>query len=159
LAPLVALLTNIFDLRLDAKRLVWHTRRPVAEIAHNIGIWQQLLVFINFVAVVSNGFLIAYTSDFGKKVSEEYGEEGRLWLIIVFEHVVFIIMFIVSFCIPDVPRAVKKAKQREKIVVDQVAQASTFKALRRDFSFVVKNPSLTKSVGASLRSLEEEDML
>jgi hypothetical protein len=43
--------------------------------------------------------------------------------------------------------------------VDQVAQASTFKALRRDFSFVVKNPSLTKSVGASLRSLEEEDML
>jgi anoctamin-5 len=38
LAPLVALLTNIFDLRLDAKRLVWHTRRPVAEIAHNIGL-------------------------------------------------------------------------------------------------------------------------
>jgi hypothetical protein len=70
------------------------------------------------VAVVSNGFLIAYTSDFGKKVSEEYGEEGRLWLIIVFEHVVFIIMFIVSFCIPDVPRAVKKAKQRVFLYVD-----------------------------------------
>ena len=36
-------------------------------------------------AVISNGFLIAYTSDIGKKISDDYGEEGRLWLFIVFE--------------------------------------------------------------------------
>jgi hypothetical protein len=38
LAPLLALLIYVFDLRMDAKRLVWKTRRPVAQIAHGIGI-------------------------------------------------------------------------------------------------------------------------
>ena len=92
---------------MDAKRLVWHTRRPVAEIAHNIGSqlvklldsfmfmyviydwyvgsWQHVMVFINVVAVISNSFLIAFTSDFGHEIREEYGDEGRLWLLVVFE--------------------------------------------------------------------------
>jgi hypothetical protein len=37
LAPLIALVTNMFDLRLDAKRLLWTNRRPVAYRAEDIG--------------------------------------------------------------------------------------------------------------------------
>jgi hypothetical protein len=37
LAPLIALITNMFDLRLDAKRLLWTNRRPVAFRAEDIG--------------------------------------------------------------------------------------------------------------------------
>lgn len=37
LAPLIALVTNMFDLRLDAKRLLWTNRRPVAFRAEDIG--------------------------------------------------------------------------------------------------------------------------
>jgi nitric oxide reductase large subunit len=43
------------------------------------------MVFITVVAVISNGFLIAFTSDFGHQIREEYGDEGRLWLLVVFE--------------------------------------------------------------------------
>ena len=37
LAPLIALVTNMFDLRLDARRLLWKNRRPVAFRAEDIG--------------------------------------------------------------------------------------------------------------------------
>ena len=37
LAPLLALLTNMFDLRVDAKRLLWWYRRPIALVAQDIG--------------------------------------------------------------------------------------------------------------------------
>ncbi len=37
LAPLIALLINMVDLKIDAKRLLWMYRRPVGRIAQDIG--------------------------------------------------------------------------------------------------------------------------
>lgn len=37
LAPLIALIVNFIDLRIDARRLLWFNRRPLAEIAPDIG--------------------------------------------------------------------------------------------------------------------------
>ena len=37
LAPLIALFVNLIDLRVDARRLLWWNRRPVAFIAVDIG--------------------------------------------------------------------------------------------------------------------------
>lgn len=37
LAPLIALLTNAIDMKVDARRLLWTNRRPVAFRAEDIG--------------------------------------------------------------------------------------------------------------------------
>lgn len=37
LAPLIALLTNAIDMKVDAARLLWTNRRPVAFRAEDIG--------------------------------------------------------------------------------------------------------------------------
>jgi len=37
LAPLIAFLILVFDIRVDAKRMLWVYRRPVAFIAQDIG--------------------------------------------------------------------------------------------------------------------------
>jgi hypothetical protein len=39
LAPLLALLTNFVDIRMDAKRMLWWYRRPLATIAEDIGMF------------------------------------------------------------------------------------------------------------------------
>ena len=54
LAPLFALLNNIFEIRLDAQKLVCQTRRPVAQQAKDIGIWFSILQFLAHLAVISN---------------------------------------------------------------------------------------------------------
>ncbi|XP_011495635.1 PREDICTED: anoctamin-4 [Ceratosolen solmsi marchali] len=64
LAPLFALLNNIAEIRLDAYKMVKEARRPLAERVEDIGAWYGILKGVTYAAVVSNAFVIAYTSDF-----------------------------------------------------------------------------------------------
>ncbi|KAF9797805.1 hypothetical protein SFRURICE_018000 [Spodoptera frugiperda] len=64
LAPLFALLNNIAEIRLDAYKMVTLTRRPLAQRVEDIGAWFGVLKAVTYLAVVSNAFVIAYTSDF-----------------------------------------------------------------------------------------------
>ncbi|XP_070929876.1 anoctamin-7 isoform X7 [Macaca nemestrina] len=64
LAPLFALLNNWVEIRLDARKFVCEYRRPVAERAQDIGIWFHILAGITHLAVTSNAFLLAFSSDF-----------------------------------------------------------------------------------------------
>ena len=64
LAPLFALINNAFELRVDAINFVKNFRRPVAERAQTIGVWFDILLALSKIAVLTNAFLIAFTSEF-----------------------------------------------------------------------------------------------
>ncbi|CAL4094158.1 unnamed protein product, partial [Meganyctiphanes norvegica] len=64
LAPLFAFINNVFEMRLDGKKLLTHYRRPVSQRVKDIGIWFKILDFIGKLAVVTNAFIIAFTSNF-----------------------------------------------------------------------------------------------
>uniref|UniRef100_A0A8C7HJF4 Anoctamin n=1 Tax=Oncorhynchus kisutch TaxID=8019 RepID=A0A8C7HJF4_ONCKI len=72
LAPLFALLNNIIEIRLDAKKFVAELRRPVAARAKDIGIWYNLLRGVAKVAVIINAFVISFTSDFIPRLVYQY---------------------------------------------------------------------------------------
>ncbi|CAB1346058.1 unnamed protein product [Coregonus sp. 'balchen'] len=64
LAPLLALLNNIIEIRLDAYKFVTQWRRPLPTQAKDIGIWYGILEGIGILSVITNAFVIAVTSDF-----------------------------------------------------------------------------------------------
>uniref|UniRef100_A0A8C9WVJ4 Anoctamin n=1 Tax=Scleropages formosus TaxID=113540 RepID=A0A8C9WVJ4_SCLFO len=72
LAPLFALLNNIIEIRLDAKKFVVELRRPIAARAKDIGIWYNILRGISKVAVIINAFVISFTSDFIPRLVYQY---------------------------------------------------------------------------------------
>ncbi|CAL8079900.1 unnamed protein product [Calicophoron daubneyi] len=72
LAPFFALLNNWIEIRLDAHKLVCETRRPLAERAQNIGVWFRILDILVRLAVISNAFIIAFTSHFLPKLLYKY---------------------------------------------------------------------------------------
>ncbi|XP_039345620.1 anoctamin-7 isoform X2 [Mauremys reevesii] len=78
LAPLFALLNNWVEIRLDAQKFVCEYRRPVAERAQGIGIWFYILEVITHLAVISNAFLIAFTSDFLPRLYYQYTRASDL---------------------------------------------------------------------------------
>ncbi|XP_069678772.1 anoctamin-7-like isoform X2 [Periplaneta americana] len=78
LAPLFALLNNWVEIRLDAQKFVCETRRIVAERAENIGIWFKILDMLAHLAVISNAFLIAFTSEFLSKLLYQYEYDWNL---------------------------------------------------------------------------------
>ncbi|XP_063053225.1 anoctamin-5 isoform X3 [Engraulis encrasicolus] len=63
LAPLLALLNNILEVRVDAWKLTTQFRRPIAAKAHSIGAWEEILHMIAVFSVVTNAFIVAFTSD------------------------------------------------------------------------------------------------
>ncbi|CDQ96292.1 unnamed protein product [Oncorhynchus mykiss] len=64
LAPLLALLNNVIEIRLDAYKFVTQWRRPMPARATDIGIWHGILEGIGVLSVITNAFVIAITSDY-----------------------------------------------------------------------------------------------
>lgn len=54
MAPFFALLNNIFETRLDAKKLLTYHRRPVSQRVKDIGIWYRILDSIGKLSVITN---------------------------------------------------------------------------------------------------------
>ncbi|XP_023649648.2 anoctamin-5 isoform X2 [Paramormyrops kingsleyae] len=63
LAPLLALLNNIVEVRVDAWKFTTQLRRPMAAKAHSIGAWEEILNVVAVLSVVTNAFIMAFTSD------------------------------------------------------------------------------------------------
>ncbi|XP_023221241.1 anoctamin-7-like isoform X1 [Centruroides sculpturatus] len=113
LAPLVALLFNLLDMRIDAKRLLWWNRRPVAYRDNDIGIWFHIIRFINILGTITNAFLIAFTSNLGN-----YLEFGLAMVVVfIFEHFIFAIKFLIDIIIPDIPESVMLDRKRDRFVI------------------------------------------
>uniref|UniRef100_A0A3Q1HFG6 Anoctamin n=1 Tax=Anabas testudineus TaxID=64144 RepID=A0A3Q1HFG6_ANATE len=72
LAPLFALLNNVIEIRLDAKKFVTELRRPVAIRAKDIGIWYNILSGMGKFSVIINAFVISFTSDFIPRLVYQY---------------------------------------------------------------------------------------
>lgn len=54
LAPLLALVNNILEIRVDAWKMTTQYRRMVPEKAQDIGAWQPIMQGIAILAVVTN---------------------------------------------------------------------------------------------------------
>lgn len=72
LAPFFALLNNILEMRLDAKKLLAYHRRPVTQRVRDIGVWYRILDSISKLSVITNGLIIAFTSEFIPRLIYQY---------------------------------------------------------------------------------------
>ncbi|XP_075907830.1 anoctamin-9-like [Nelusetta ayraudi] len=72
LAPLLALINNIFEIRLDAIKMVRLQRRLVPRKTNDIGVWTQVLEAIGVLAVIANGLVIGVSSDFIPRLVYRY---------------------------------------------------------------------------------------
>ena len=78
LAPLMALLNNIIEIRLDAFKFVNLKRRVPVEMAKNIGAWEKILAVLAAVALIANALVAGFTSDMIPKFvyAKSYGPCG-----------------------------------------------------------------------------------
>ncbi|KAM4618259.1 anoctamin-1 [Polymixia lowei] len=72
LAPAFALLNNVIEIRLDAAKFVSEIRRPDAVRCKDIGIWYNILCGISKFSVITNAFVISFTSEFIPRMVYQY---------------------------------------------------------------------------------------
>ncbi|KAI3380610.1 hypothetical protein SNEBB_011198 [Seison nebaliae] len=77
LAPLLALICSMIELRIDAKKFIRRTQRSKAETARNIGIWVKIISAMAKIAVITNAVIIAWTTDFIPRLVYKFAFEGN----------------------------------------------------------------------------------
>ena len=72
LASLFAFLNNFLEIRLDAKKILEHHRRPIAQKVRSIGVWFRIMEIVGWISIITNAFIIALTSEFIPKAVYMY---------------------------------------------------------------------------------------
>ncbi|GCC33558.1 hypothetical protein chiPu_0012028 [Chiloscyllium punctatum] len=214
LAPLLALINNIIEIRVDGWKMTTQFRRILAAKAQDIGAWLPILHGVAVFAAVTNALIIAFTSDmiprlvyywalsvqpFGAHNSStmqgyinttlsvfsiadftslskpkntppwfdrenattcryrdlryppghplQYYHSLYFWhimaaklaFIIIMEHVVFTVSFLVSYCIPDVPKHIKEQIKRERYLTQKLLHESQLTDWHNKMAETAKN--------------------
>ena len=126
-APVLALANNLIEVRSDALKTIYASRRTRAEAACDIGPWARALRVLSFVGLACNLGLLAVTSDFFDQLAVYapwFGSTGaRLGTVILAEHVLLGLKLLIDFVVPDVPSKVRVRLHREEFVCDAQVRA------------------------------------
>ncbi|GMS89326.1 hypothetical protein PENTCL1PPCAC_11500 [Pristionchus entomophagus] len=123
LAPLIALIIGLIDIRIDASRLVWFNRRPIPERVSGIGIWLNILTFIQYAAVLTNAFIVSFTSDFCTSFFSgaiDCNVENRLVIVLVFQNATFLLKYLLQSIIPSTSAELRISQRRKRFVARYV---------------------------------------
>ncbi|KAJ3173819.1 Anoctamin-7 [Irineochytrium annulatum] len=119
LAPLLALINNLLEIRFGSFRLVAESRRPFVLRTTGVGAWNLMARFVSRAAVLINGFIVAFSSRYFStvylaSVPPAYRLGAQLLFVIVFEHLVLLSVWLIDWLTPDIPGKVAHAVERQK---------------------------------------------
>jgi hypothetical protein len=113
LAPALALLYNLIEIRTDAYKLLRATRRPQYEGAAGIGPFMSLLRGVSYAAILTNAALIAWTSVQLQSYLPGLSPQGRLLAVVFIEHIVVLLNVFVEQMVPLTPTYIARATARQ----------------------------------------------
>ena len=115
LSPLIAMINNIFLIRVNAYKLCFTRQRPVAQKTGSIGVWEDVLQVMSVCGVLTNCALLGLTSTQLKDNLGGYiGGSGIAILLFVYEQGVIFFSYWLRRTIPKIPLSVIHAQARER---------------------------------------------
>eukprot|EP00457_Paulinella_chromatophora_P002611 gb/GEZN01002616.1/.p1 GENE.gb/GEZN01002616.1/~~gb/GEZN01002616.1/.p1 ORF type:complete len:769 (+),score=148.43 gb/GEZN01002616.1/:55-2361(+) len=114
IAPLLAIVNNLVENRVDASALLVLSRRPLPRGAQNIGTWQGVLNIVATIAIVTNIAIIIFTSE----VFRHLTPTQRFTIFLFVEHIMLLLKFSVTHFIDDISEKTKMQLEREQYITD-----------------------------------------
>jgi hypothetical protein len=114
LAPLLALLNNLLELRTDAFKLCHTRQRPLAHKASGIGVWLSVLQVMSVMAVLTNCFHLAYSTSLLERALPSVSATEKVWIVFGVEHLLLLLKVWLACVVPAVPRDVAESLRRER---------------------------------------------
>ena len=132
IAPLLAYLNNLMEAKVDFMKLKG-CRRPSIVNQTTIGGWYQCLNIITFASVLTNCFLLCIVSENFKTFVPSYMEsllespQSKFLVMILLEHVIFLLKWFLSGMIEDVPYWIREKMAQETDRIDASLTEERFK--------------------------------
>jgi anoctamin-8 len=115
LAPLLSLGNTLVQIRMDAFKLCQTRQRPIAEKSGSIGIWENVLQLMIVVAVITNCAMIGLTSVQLRKTLPMLTPSGRVLVVVIAEHFLLFVGYMVQSLFPRIPPSVQRALARDRV--------------------------------------------
>jgi len=116
LTPLLAIVNNIFEMKVDAINLVKSSQRPDPNGSYGLGTWNEVLGLFSVLSVGTNVALITLRSTLVTEVLTNDDSASGWIFFCLLSIALAIIVAIEKWVIPDVPEAVTKAVERQRLV-------------------------------------------
>jgi len=129
IAPLMALMNNIIEIRTDAFKLCSAYTRPHYKGASNIGTWYYILEFLGIVAVITNCSLIGLSFAALYDAIGVGHEFQVLGVIVILEHLILFSKYLIAVMVPDYPGQILK----EMVKADFLKEEKTRQTAIGDF--------------------------
>ena len=121
-APLICFIFSIFSQNAKLYLDIFYLKRASPSTCRGIRIWNKLFEFNSIFMTVTNSFLYYYYGNnnyFNMKVASNTeisvsSNEQALMYIVVAEHIILIIQYILKYSFPEVPKWVRK--ERENLI-------------------------------------------
>lgn len=124
IAPLICLINYLISMRIDAYKLCRGRRRPLAEKTGGIGVWEHLLHIVAVISVLTNCWLMGFTSSQLTWIGEKVGQLALFAFVVAWEHVMLLIKYIIQTNMSPLPRSVRDSVKREQYEMSQQRTAS-----------------------------------
>jgi len=125
LAPLLAVLNNIVEIRTDALKLV-HNSRPEYRGAADIGSWYYILEILSIISVGTNCALLGFSIDNISAALQNDTSDYKFWtlvIVVILEHILLGAKIALSAGIPDVPGWVQKELSKQQYIKQQTLKS------------------------------------
>jgi hypothetical protein len=118
LAPLLAFLNNVFEIRSDAYKYLFLYKRANPERAQNLGSWFSIIKFLSIVSITTNSIIVAFLSQSFEDIYLVNLDPSdwfiaRIFVVIVWHLVVNFTAALISHNVRDCPKLVQIARTRE----------------------------------------------
>lgn len=116
---LYGILINVIHVRAIYSQMTTILKRPISKEQANIGIWKQIFSFITLVSLFINIAVLVVTSKMTEELfrhilGESYDDEKKIIILVVIEHLVFFLTFLLGYWISDVPQWLRKIYQERE---------------------------------------------
>ncbi len=113
MASTVSFFSNITENSGDGAKLLLETQRPEYAGAESIGTWQSMFRLFAIIGVITNSLIIGFTShELRDLTGNDFSALERLIIVVVMEHMILVIQFVMSVFVPDVPGWLRQIQVR-----------------------------------------------
>jgi hypothetical protein len=114
ITPLLCLFNYLLSIRFDAYKLCRGRQRPLAKKTGGIGVWEHLLHIVSVIAVLTNCWLIGFTSSEFTWMTDKVGTLGIFAIVVAWEHIMLLIKYAMQTSISHLPRSVRDEIKRKE---------------------------------------------
>lgn len=136
LLSMFTLLMILVEIRVDAWKLCFMTRRPFPMQSNSIGIWVQITLILSVIGVFVNIAIVLFTQS-----AFNIDNAAERWIaLMLIEHTLGVIRVVVNEVIPDVPDSVQKGIiWSERIVKEKILHVKTEDEQKLMLGFMTKD--------------------